>query len=104
MAKCICTKCKATGHSKNPMTRNVFMDEQYLSLMNMFISYPQDEKGDANSLLVRFIALPVGKTKEARLASFLKELFDDMKTFNVTLEQVLCDHTWVLQEGEVPEC
>lgn len=108
MAKVVCKKCGSTGISKCPIHRNVFPDNQADAVMSQIFKY--EIIGDGHGTAWIQVSFMLGSidheyTDEFALKQLDKRLHDMVtqesdNTYPPRLAVFLCDHDWVLADGE----
>lgn len=96
MANVHCILCGATGHSKNPATRTVFPDDLTEALLSHILKFPKMEDGWATGTI---------KLRCDSIEEYFTNLIGIVKMLEkVGVKQYACNHHWVLDDGQEPEC
>jgi len=104
MAEVICNKCGATGSSKNPMYRNVFPDDQVVSMAGCFMQYPKQDTKDKFTIIFNLLRSDdKDDPPEIRAMHAIQDIFKWVAEHNTKIEQVFCNHNWEFAPGETSD-
>lgn len=100
MARIRCKKCGATGISKNPYTRSVFLDNGMEAVYSWVLKYKTTTDEHGQKWLEVRMAYGSGDTDEAKAFVHLAEMLKRM-TDEGWIEQYACPHgEWERTDGE----
>lgn len=100
MAKVVCSKCGATGHSKNPAVRTVFPDNGTEAILSHIFHFSIVEENGLTKAKVSYTVDPSWDFQEAwKQLHGVIHLVDE----KVGVEMLMCHHDFQFAPGEVSE-
>jgi hypothetical protein len=107
MAKIECRKCGATGNSKCPICRTVFMDDQLDAMLSHSLKRnlkPSEYSGHYNWLNIAWLSDKDDSMEVAmnKLREVLNRMADPDDAYP-SFKQYACDHSWQFQKGHKSE-